>query len=99
MVSEGKPATLSTSCSGDDSKWDMISDSKLHLSSKTYMGSHVCLDVDGNNNIVTNACKCLSQDKSCDPANQWFKIIDSGKRSIQSSSTLSKTFMKPLIST
>ncbi|CAK8578729.1 unnamed protein product [Lathyrus sativus] len=96
VVNEGKPATLSTSCSGDDSKWDMISDSKLHLSSKT---SNVCLDVDGNNNIVTNACKCLSQDKSCDPASQWFKIIDSGKRSIQSSSTFSKTFMKPLIST
>ncbi|MED6216560.1 hypothetical protein PIB30_008546 [Stylosanthes scabra] len=25
----------------------------------------VCLDVDANNNIVTNSCKCLSKDTTC----------------------------------
>ncbi|KEH20758.1 cellulase (glycosyl hydrolase family 5), putative [Medicago truncatula] len=57
-VKEGMPATLSILCSNPNSKWDMISDSKLHLSSKINSGStNVCLDVNDNNIIVTNACK------------------------------------------
>ncbi|KAJ1405346.1 Ricin B, lectin domain [Sesbania bispinosa] len=86
---EGMPATLSIICSSPSSKWEMISDSKLHLSSKINNGSNVCLDVDDNNIIVTNACKCLSKDRTCDPASQWFKLIDSGKRSISTTSSLS----------
>ncbi|CAF2108645.1 unnamed protein product, partial [Brassica napus] len=35
----------------------------------------LCLDVDASNNIVANACKCLSKDSSCEPMSQWFKII------------------------
>ncbi|TKY60218.1 Endoglucanase protein [Spatholobus suberectus] len=84
----GQPASLSTTCSDPNSKWEMISDSKLHLSSKLSDGSNVCLDVD-DNNIVTGACKCLSKDNKCDPASQWFKLIDSGKRPIPTTSTLS----------
>ncbi|KAJ1386170.1 Ricin B, lectin domain [Sesbania bispinosa] len=86
---EGMPATLSIICSNPNSKWEMISDSKLHLSSKINNGSNVCLDVDDNNIIVTNACKCLSKDRTCDPASQWFKLIDSGKRTISTTSSLS----------
>ncbi|KEH20742.1 putative cellulase [Medicago truncatula] len=102
-VKEGMPATLSILCSNPNSKWDMISDSKLHLSSKINSGStNVCLDVNDNNIIVTNACKCLSNDHSCDPGSQWFKLIDSGRRSISSISTLSELnllelFMKPYL--
>lgn len=102
-VKEGMPATLSILCSSPNSKWDMISDSKLHLSSKINSGStNVCLDVNDNNIVVTNACKCLSNDHSCDPGSQWFKLIDSGKRSISSISTLSELnllelFMKPYL--
>lgn len=103
-VNEGKPATLSIMCSGPNSKWDMISDSKLHISSKIGNGSNVCLDVDDNNTIVTNACKCLNRDHSCDPGSQWFKLIDSGRRSISTTSTLSMSnlldlFTKPCSTT
>lgn len=68
---------LGVFCLGPNSKWEMISDSKMHLSTKTSDGSAVCLDVDSNNNIVTNACKCLSGDAKCDPSSQWFKLVDS----------------------
>ncbi|CAL0325093.1 unnamed protein product [Lupinus luteus] len=80
-VKEGMPAKLSIICSDPNSKWEMISDSKLHLSTKVSDGSNVCLDVDASNIIVTNACKCLGRDSSCDPGSQWFKLIDSGRRS------------------
>ncbi|KAJ4975007.1 hypothetical protein NE237_008181 [Protea cynaroides] len=73
----GKPAKLGVFCSDATSKWEAISDSKLHLSSKLINGTTVCLDIDSNNTIVTNSCKCLSKDHTCDPASQWFKIITS----------------------
>ncbi|XP_068470391.1 glycosyl hydrolase 5 family protein-like isoform X1 [Phaseolus vulgaris] len=86
---ERKPATLSTACSDSSSKWEVISDSNMHLSSKLSDGSNVCLDVDADNIIVTNTCKCLSKDNKCDPGTQWFKLIDSGRRSISTTSTMS----------
>ncbi|KAL8267097.1 hypothetical protein R6Q59_004441 [Mikania micrantha] len=73
----GKTAKLGLICSDSSSKWEPISASKLHLSSETNNGSVVCLDVDSENNIVTNNCRCLTNDKICDPASQWFKIINS----------------------
>lgn len=74
----GEPAKLSMICSADSSKWDIISDSRMHLSSKLQDATSVCLDVDPNNVIVTQTCKCLStNDTTCDPGSQWFKIIDS----------------------
>lgn len=72
-----KPAKFSIICTGSSSKWEPISDSKLHLSSTLCNGTSVCLDVDSNNNIVTNNCKCLSKDNMCDPASQWFKLVES----------------------
>ncbi|KAG9130691.1 hypothetical protein Leryth_018083 [Lithospermum erythrorhizon] len=72
----GKPAKLGIICTDSTSKWEAISDSKMHLSSKLKNGGSVCLDVDSNNVIVTNTCKCQSGSK-CDPGSQWFKIIDS----------------------
>lgn len=83
-----KPARLGFICIDSDSKWDMISDSKMHLTSKASDGSDVCLDVDSNNNIVTNPCKCLSKDKTCDPASQWFKLVDSTKSSGEGNSII-----------
>lgn len=77
----GKPVKLANVCSAPNSKWEMISDSKMHLSSKVGDNSTVCLDVDSNNIIVTNACKCLSSDPTCDPTSQWFKLVDSTKGS------------------
>lgn len=76
----GKPAQLGIICSESNSKWETISDSKLHLAAKTSNGTTVCLDVDSNNVVVTNICKCLSRDSSCDPAGQWFKLVDSTRR-------------------
>ncbi|XP_062110980.1 glycosyl hydrolase 5 family protein-like [Humulus lupulus] len=73
----GKPARLSIKCTESDSKWETISDSKLQLSSTTPNGDTVCLDIDSANEVVTNTCKCLSRESSCDPSSQWFKLVDS----------------------
>ncbi|CAL5384198.1 unnamed protein product [Camellia sinensis] len=73
-----KPVKLGVIWSGSTSKWEPISNSNMHLSSKLARhGAHVCLDVDPNNNtIVTNTCKCLKIRHKCDPASQWFKIVN-----------------------
>ncbi|KAI3433148.1 Mannan endo-1 [Psidium guajava] len=76
-VEAGKPAKLGITCSGPNSKWDIVSESKMHLSSNTSNGASVCLDVDSNNNIVTSSCKCFSTDNACDPSSQWFKLVES----------------------
>ncbi|XP_023768356.1 glycosyl hydrolase 5 family protein [Lactuca sativa] len=68
---------LGTMCTNISSKWEAISSSKMHLSSKINNGIMVCLDIDYENTIVTNNCKCLNNDKLCDPASQWFKVINS----------------------
>ncbi|GAV85791.1 Cellulase domain-containing protein [Cephalotus follicularis] len=72
----GKPAKLGKICTDSRSIWNMISDSKMQLSSIATDGTSVCLDIDSNNTIVTNKCKCLSQDTTCDPVSQWFKLVD-----------------------
>lgn len=60
------------------SKWKVLSESKMQLSSITKKGESVCLDVDQeSNNIVTRNCKCLEKDASCDPKSQWFKVVTS----------------------
>lgn len=60
------------------SKWKLLSESKMQISSVTRSGNSVCLDVDpGNNNIVTKSCKCLQGNSSCDPKSQWFKLVTS----------------------
>ncbi|KAL8502290.1 hypothetical protein ACS0TY_021428 [Phlomoides rotata] len=76
-VGLGNQAKLGIICSSANSKWEAISDSKMHLSSKLEDGTSVCLDIDTDNNIVTNECKCLDNNSKCDPGSQWFKIMDS----------------------
>ncbi|KAJ4710974.1 Cellulase (Glycosyl hydrolase family 5) [Melia azedarach] len=73
----GKPTKFGIICTDSGSTWEIISDSKMHLSSTANNGTTVCLDVDSENNIVTNTCNCLSKDKTCDPSSQWFKLVDS----------------------
>ncbi|KAM7468705.1 hypothetical protein LguiB_016267 [Lonicera macranthoides] len=85
----GKPAKLGLTCTNANSKWETISDSKMHLSSKIDNGNSVCLDVEPTTNlVVTNTCKCLSRDNNCDPASQWFKIVDSTTSTTTSSKSL-----------
>ncbi|KAK9063471.1 hypothetical protein SSX86_017341 [Deinandra increscens subsp. villosa] len=74
------PVRVGIAC--DSSKWEAISASKMHLSSRNENGTIVCLDIDSKNNIVTNICKCLSKEYSCDPSSQWFKVINSTSFSI-----------------
>ncbi|VFQ75990.1 unnamed protein product [Cuscuta campestris] len=91
--SPGTPVKLGTTCNGNNSKWVLVSDSKMHLSTKLQDGSSVCLDIDGSddNNVVlvTNTCKCLSNSDgpNCDPASQWFKMINSTRERINTTST------------
>ncbi|RDX61725.1 hypothetical protein CR513_60018, partial [Mucuna pruriens] len=87
---EGKPAKLGNACSDPNSIWEMISDSKMHLSNQINNASSLCLDVDANNIIVTNICKCLSEDKTCDPTSQWFRLVDSTRKSTSTFSTESE---------
>ncbi|KAF8017440.1 hypothetical protein BT93_H2575 [Corymbia citriodora subsp. variegata] len=72
----GRRARLCTSLTEPGTEWEMISASKMHLSSKDKDGNTVCLDVNPRNTLVVEACKCLSSDSSCDPASQWFRLVD-----------------------
>ncbi|KAM7255502.1 hypothetical protein ACFE04_008400 [Oxalis oulophora] len=80
-TAEGEPAKLGRKWAKIGTTWETISDSKMHLATNmdTTGNSKLCLDVDANNKIVTNACKCLSGDSSCDPESQWFKLVDSSR--------------------
>ncbi|KAE8692593.1 putative Nucleoporin GLE1 [Hibiscus syriacus] len=84
----GTMAELGITCGGSNSKWEMISDSMMHLSLKLENGTLVCLDVDSNGNIIMNGCKCLNRDSRCDPESQWFKLVDSTR-----SGNLGKSFV------
>nr|QST87267.1 endoglucanase 5 [Abelmoschus esculentus] len=77
----GTLTKLGIFCTDSNSKWDMISDSKMHLSAKLGDGKSICLDIASDNTIITNSCKCLSKDNSCDPSSQWFKLVDSTRSS------------------
>ncbi|XP_043706685.1 glycosyl hydrolase 5 family protein-like [Telopea speciosissima] len=83
----GKSAKLGIFCNDGNSKWEAISDSKMHLSSNLRNGSTVCLDIDSNNAVVTNPCKCLSRDHMCDPGGQWFKIVNSTRTMTSTTTT------------
>lgn len=70
-IAVGKSVKLGKKCTSVK----QISATKMHLSFKSNDGSFVCLDVDSDNNVVANRCKCLTGDISCEPASQWFKIF------------------------
>ncbi|KAE8667232.1 Cytochrome P450 86A2 [Hibiscus syriacus] len=77
----GTVAKLGIFCTDSNSKWEMISESKMHLSTKLEDGKSVCLDVGPDNTLITNSCKCISKDNTCDPSSQWFKLVDSSRSS------------------
>ncbi|XP_044491087.1 glycosyl hydrolase 5 family protein-like isoform X1 [Mangifera indica] len=84
----GKPAKLGLICRESNTRWEIISDSKMHLSSMAENGTTLCLDVDSGNTLVTNTCKCFGTNNSCDPASQWFKLVDSTRSSSPAKSFL-----------
>ncbi|KAE8691351.1 hypothetical protein F3Y22_tig00110890pilonHSYRG01007 [Hibiscus syriacus] len=57
----GASAKLDIFCRGLNSRWEMILDSKMHLSAKLRDGKSICLDVGSDNTIITNCCKCIRQ--------------------------------------
>ncbi|KAG6492906.1 hypothetical protein ZIOFF_047877 [Zingiber officinale] len=62
------------------SKWTLLSASQLHVSTKMDDGTSLCLEVGGDGRtVVTNPCRCLSSNKSCDPQNQWFKLVNTDR--------------------
>ncbi|XP_062117025.1 glycosyl hydrolase 5 family protein-like [Humulus lupulus] len=76
-IQVGKRTQLSINCSTEsNSKWEPYSDANLQLSSKTSNGDRVCLDVDSANHVITNTCKCVGIDDSCDSSSQWFILVD-----------------------
>ncbi|KAK8943360.1 hypothetical protein KSP40_PGU005554 [Platanthera guangdongensis] len=79
---DGEMVNTGVDCSDSASKWELISDSRMHVSTKmTATGSRrLCLDVgEDGSTIVTSPCRCLGNDISCDPESQWFRIIDSSR--------------------
>ncbi|XP_074309904.1 glycosyl hydrolase 5 family protein-like [Silene latifolia] len=78
-----QPIRLSIFCLGTGTRWDPISDSNLHLSTRLGGNTTLCLDVDSSNNVITTSCRCLGKDKSCDPGSQWFKIVDVGSYTVK----------------
>jgi hypothetical protein len=79
-VNVGKNAKIGTDCSKPNSKWELLSNSSMHISSKLHKnGSSLCLDVGSDGTVITNRCKCLSENGTCSPESQWFKIILSNR--------------------
>ena len=96
----GRPVRLGLPCAADDmSRWRLVSDSKLHVAANASSSSSsgagmLCLDVDGDaRSVVTNPCRGLRKDSSCDPESQWFKIVAS-TRSIAARGTLEQLPLK-----
>ncbi|KAL6650911.1 hypothetical protein ACP70R_009836 [Stipagrostis hirtigluma subsp. patula] len=100
----GKPARLGVACSDALSRWRLVSDSRLHVavnvssSSSSPAGSGadgmLCLDVgEDGRSVVTNPCRCLSADNSCDPESQWFKLVTS-TRAVATGSMLAQLPLK-----
>ncbi|KAE8694777.1 Cytochrome P450 86A2 [Hibiscus syriacus] len=74
-------AKLGIFCTASNSKWEMISDSNMHISAKLRDEKSFCLDVASDNTIITSSCKCINKDNTCDPLSQWFKLVDSTRSS------------------
>ncbi|KAJ3675307.1 hypothetical protein LUZ60_004349 [Juncus effusus] len=79
-VGMGKNVKISTDCDKSNSNWNLLSDSKMHVSTKlSKSGKNLCLDVGNDGSLVTNECKCLNFNATCSPEIQWFKIILSNR--------------------
>ncbi|KAK9108309.1 hypothetical protein Syun_024320 [Stephania yunnanensis] len=79
----GEPVTLSKVCSSSSASWEIVSMSRMQLSSRLADSTSVCLDVGANAAIVAKPCECPNDDDdhTCDPANQWFKMVNSTRSS------------------
>jgi hypothetical protein len=98
--SAGENAKLGSDCSKSYSKWQLISNSKMHVSTElTKNGTRLCLEAGPDGAIATNKCKCLSVDPTCDPESQWFKIILSSRYIPRTSSILQLPSHGPLTPT
>ncbi|XP_062184233.1 glycosyl hydrolase 5 family protein-like [Phragmites australis] len=89
-------ANLGTDCNKSSSKWQLISNSRMHVSTElTKNGTRVCLDANPDGAITTNHCKCLSVDPTCNPESQWFKVIFSSREIPGGSSILQLPSLGP----
>ena len=78
--SVGDTVKLGSGSSESCSKWQLISNSSMHVSTELAKnGTRVCLEAGPGGAITTNQCKCLTEDPSCNPENQWFKVILSSR--------------------
>ncbi|XP_020580072.1 uncharacterized protein LOC110024445 [Phalaenopsis equestris] len=72
----GLPAKLVIACDVSDSQWTpLLGSQNVHLSTQLADGTVLCLDVDDDNNIVTNPCRSFSSDsEAANGDSQWFEI-------------------------
>ncbi|PKU79835.1 glycosyl hydrolase 5 family protein [Dendrobium catenatum] len=86
---EDNEVKFGTNCESLSSKWELITDSQMLLSTKINSnGSIVCLDINPDNNLITSSCKCLVEEGSCSGESQWFKIVYSNREESSSFSKL-----------
>ncbi|KAL8161365.1 hypothetical protein V2J09_012854 [Rumex salicifolius] len=81
---QGKTVMLVDDETASHSTWKQISSSGMHLSTQLNDVKRngtllVCLDVGDDDAVMADDCKCLSKDIQCNPASQWFRIINSSR--------------------
>jgi hypothetical protein len=74
------PARLNINCTPSNSAWEILSSyDKTYFSTVLEDGSKVCLDVDGNDRVITNPCnggREIAEDQEVANDSQWFKLIE-----------------------
>ncbi|KAG6479990.1 hypothetical protein ZIOFF_063467 [Zingiber officinale] len=80
-IGVGMPVAMAECDRVTSSKWELLSSSHMHVSTKVAGGNAtVCLDVGGDGrSLITNPCRCLGGNASCDPEGQWFKLVSSSR--------------------
>ncbi|XP_058102111.1 glycosyl hydrolase 5 family protein-like [Magnolia sinica] len=80
VAGNGLSPILSTNCSDDQSRWRMVSSSKLQIATMDAQGGFQCLEKSSSNSstIITSQCLCLNE-STCDenPETQWFNFVSS----------------------
>ncbi|CAI8591890.1 unnamed protein product [Vicia faba] len=78
-ISERSQVKLSSNCMSQQSFWEKLSATNLHLSTLDRQGQNLCLERESPTSpkIVTRKCICVDDTPSCldDPQTQWFQLV------------------------
>ncbi|KAI4352506.1 hypothetical protein L6164_006751 [Bauhinia variegata] len=78
-VGDGSSPILSNDCSSEQSSWQTLSASNLHLGASDGHGQTLCMQRESpsSSKIVTTKCICVDDDPACldNPQSQWFRLV------------------------